>query len=99
MAGGSPSTSSGLKSSSGVITSLPAKLRSVIFKGDGTNASSALVYNAQAATAGQEVASVGVKAGDVRDNFDSSEGVYCGQGIYLNLTGTGAAAIVEYELI
>jgi hypothetical protein len=62
---------------------------------DGTNDATVVVYNGTS-TAGQEVFRTKVFGGLYADKISWTYPLACEQGIYLDLTGTGAAAIVEF---
>lgn len=67
---------------------------------DGTNACSVVIYNSNAATAGQEVAVLSIAASTVAPmSFTmSSHPICCEKGIRAVLSGTGGKVIVGFSL-
>jgi hypothetical protein len=94
---GNPATSSGLKSSDAVICARPCKIKSIIALADGTNAATIVLYDNKSAASGTELVKIVVDAGLTYELFHIDAGVEALNGAYLDLTGTGAAAIVHYE--
>lgn len=91
-----PAKSSGRKTSSAAIVSGPGKLRGVVAEADGTNAATIIVYDAASAT-GTELCKIIVDAGATYEHLVFESGISADTGIYLSLSGTGAAAIVLYD--
>ena len=93
-----PSTSSGLKSSSTAIHARSAVLTSLICEGDGTNVATIIVYDNASAASGTIVAKAIVPAGarTVHLTFDAP--IVASNGLYLSVSGTGAGAIVHYQI-
>lgn len=93
-----PSTSSGLKAASAVIHARSAVVTSVIAEGDGTNAATVIVYDNASAASGTVLAKAIVPSGvrTIQLAFDSP--IVASNGIYLSLAGTGAGAIVHYQI-
>lgn len=95
-----PATSSGRKTADAAIVARPALLKSVILEGDGTNACNVILYDNASAASGTVLAKVLLQAsGPQTVLFDSSDGVEASNGIYADVTGTGAAYIVHYSLL
>ncbi len=92
-------TPSGAKTADGVICARACILTSLTVIGDGTNAASAILYdNATGATA-PAVAHASVDAGLVESNQPvPSCGIVCNNGLYLDITGTGAIAYVSFVI-
>jgi hypothetical protein len=93
-----PSTTSGLKSADVAIMTKPGKIKSVILLADGTNAATLILYDNASAASGTVLVKIAVDAGLVYESFNSDHGIVCNNGIYADVTGTGAEFIVHYEL-
>lgn len=94
-----PVTSSGRKTSDTAILASAGTLHSVILEGDGTNACSVIIYDNASAASGTVLAKVLLPAsGDTFTQFSLDRGVVALNGLYLDITGTGAAAIVHYSV-
>lgn len=94
-----PATSSGRKTADSVICSRPALLKSLILEGDGTNACSVVLYDNASAASGTVLAKLLIQAsGPQVVSFDSAGGIEANNGIYADVTGTGAAYIVHFSL-
>lgn len=95
-----PSTSSGRKTADAAIVARPALLKSVILEGDGTNACNVILYDNASAASGNILAKVLLQAsGPTCIVFQSSDGIEANNGIYADVTGTGAAYIVHYSAL
>lgn len=94
---GCPATTSGTKSADGIIFAGPVKLKGVLLNADGTNAATAVLYNNASAASGTVVAKLQVDAGLVYESYSIDDGVMCTNGLYLDITGTGAECIVHFE--
>lgn len=95
-----PATSSGVKSSDGVIYDKPCRLLSVKLVADGTNAAEAELHDNASAASGLVVAKASVAAGSTESSDHGGipdGGVVCNNGIYLNITGTNAECIVYFS--
>lgn len=92
-------TSSGRRTSSAVVSAAPGRLHGLIVETDGTNAATITVYDNSAASAsGNIVGRLIVAGADRNANFVLPEqGVEAQNGLYLEVTGTGAAAIVYFS--
>lgn len=91
------SVNSGIITVSGIVSHSSCVLRSVQLKSDLSHACTAKVYNAQALIPAQQIKQFDIAAGGVsagQDNIDQP----CQLGLYLDLSGTGAYAIVEYDV-
>lgn len=101
-----PTTSSGLQTADAQITTLPSRLKHVILIADGTNQATLDVY-AGTSTSGLLLARLRVAAGDTMQTVMFSEGgvegsvalytVGNGQGLFADVTGTGASYLVGYS--
>jgi hypothetical protein len=88
-------TSSGEKTASAAIVTGPGALQTVIVTADGTNAATVVIYDSLSA-AGTILARVVVDAGLVFESLHLTIPVVANTGIYLSISGTGAAAVVHY---
>lgn len=93
-----PSTSSGRKTADAVISALPSLVKSVILEGDGTNAATIAIYDNATTNTGVILATVLLKAGDKYAAWSSASGVEGLNGVYADVTGTGAAYVVHYSV-
>lgn len=94
-----PATSSGRKTADAAIAARPCLLKSVILEGDGTNACNVTLYDNASAASGTVLAKVLLQAsGPTCIVFDSAGGVEASNGIFADVTGTGAAYIVHFSL-
>lgn len=93
-----PAKSSGLKVADGVIAPRTAVLHSVMVIADGTNAATVILYDNASAATGDVLAKIVVDAGATYDLFHSMDGVEALNGIYLDISGTGAECVVHYSL-
>lgn len=91
--------SSGLKVADAAIAARPARLHSVQVIGDGTNAATAIIYDNASAASGTVLAKIVVDAGATYEDWLSEVGVEALNGIYLDISGTGAEAVVHYSLL
>lgn len=75
------------------------RLMGVILEGDGTNAASVILYDNASAASGLILAKIALKAssGDltISPTFPTG-GIACNNGIFADVTGTGAAFTVYY---
>lgn len=94
-----PVNSSDVRSADAAIMLIPGKLRGIQVIADGTNAASVILYDSASAASGRVLARVDVDAGLVyQDAHIPDEGILCANGIYADVTGTGAQYIVWYSL-
>lgn len=92
-----PATSSGLKTSDVAIMAMPGRLMGLQVIGDGTNAATAILYDNASAASGTVLAKVIVDAGLTYEELViGEEGIVCNNGIYLDIGGTGAEAVIQY---
>jgi hypothetical protein len=94
-----PANSSGLKSADAAICARPCILKSVQVLADNTNAATVILYDSASAASGTVVAKVIVDATATYADFSSADGIVCNNGIYADVSGTGAEYIVHYELM
>jgi len=93
-----PATSSGRKTADGVICARPCLLKAVILEGDGTNACNVIIYDNATTNSGNVIAKLLIQAsGPQCIVFSESHGVEALNGLYADVTGTGAAYIVHYS--
>ena len=91
----SSSLSSDLKVASALIATGRNRINAITFLGDGTNASTLIVYDNTSAT-GKVVAKVVNKATDQQNHVIFTFPVYCENGIYAALSGTGGNYILYF---
>lgn len=92
-----PSTSSGLKVADAAILAMPGRLMKLSLLGDGTNATSVVLYDNASAASGTVLAKLQLDAGLVYQDANlPEEGVVALNGIYADVTGTGAEYIVYF---
>ncbi len=91
------SKSSGLLSADGVVMNQPGKLTAVTISADGTNAATVLLYDNASAASGNLLAKVVVDAGLTYEALCFDAPIDALNGIYLDITGTGAECIVYYQ--
>lgn len=89
-------TSSGLKTSDGVISANPCRLKSIQVIADNTNAATAILYDNSSAASGTVIAKIVVDATTTYESFNSEGGIVCNNGLYLDLGGTGCEVIVHF---
>lgn len=92
-----PSTSSGLKSADAVISAATSTLRGLTVIADGTNEATVILYDNASAASGTVLDKVIVDAGLTHVYVPYHGGVVALNGIYADVTGTGAAYIVHYS--
>ena len=94
-----PSTSSGSKTSDTAILAQPGKLTGVILNADGSNSATAVLYDSKSAASGTVLARLQVPSGSAHlfEDFTLLGGVVANNGIYLDISGTGASCIVYYQ--
>lgn len=93
-----PSTSTGLLAASAAVHARSAVLTSLIAEGDGTNVATVIVYNNPSAASGTILAKAIVPSGTrtIHLTFDSP--IVGNLGLYVAISGTGAGAIVHYQI-
>lgn len=96
----SPSTASGRKTADAAIMAAPGRLMGLILENDGTNACSVILYDNATAASGTVLAKMAFSASAVGVLTAPAcipvDGVVCQNGIYADVTGTGAAYEVYY---
>ena len=91
------SKTTGRKTSSALIATGKAILTGVLVETDGTNDATVIVYD-NTAGSGTIVFKAIVTGADDRDFFDlGTVRAKCDTGLYLSISGTGAATIVYYQ--
>lgn len=94
---GNNSTSSGLLAADTAVSARPAAVTSVTLVGDGTNAATVVVYDNATTNSGKAVAKLAVSATNPTAVIQLHSPISCINGIYADLTGTGAGVIVTYH--
>ena len=87
---------SGLETESGVIKGEPGIFGGIIVMTDGSNAATAVVYDNESEGSGLVVCKVLVPAVTLARSFTPAVPVVLDEGCYLDLSGTGAVALVYY---
>lgn len=90
------SRSSGLKTSDASIATGKNRINAITLLGDGTNAASLIVYDNASAASGLVLAKVTALATARLTHIIFENPVYAENGIYADVTGTGAEYIVYY---
>lgn len=91
-------TSSGLKSSSGVISARPCAIHAVTVV-DASAACTVIVYDNATTNSGTVVAQVNATVNSSTNTVMLSHPVECSNGAYAALTGSGAGYIVHYSAL
>jgi len=91
----SSSLSSDLKVASALIATGRNRINAITFLGDGTNASTLTVYD-NTAGSGKVIAKVVNKTADQQNHVIFTFPVYCENGIYATLAGTGGNYIIYF---
>lgn len=91
----SSSLSSDLKVASALIATGRNRINAITFLGDGTNASTLTVYD-NTTGSGKVIAKLVNKAADQQNHVIFTFPVYCENGIYASLAGTGGNYIIYY---
>lgn len=89
------SNSSDLLTVSALIATGKNRINAITFLGDGTNASTLVIYDNVSAT-GKVVAKLVNKATDQQNHVIFTNPVVCERGVYAALSGTGGNYIVYY---
>lgn len=92
------SRSSGLKTADAAISTTRNRVNAVTLFSDGTNACSVILYDNASAASGTEVGKVSIGAASLKttEHVVFENPVLCENGIYADVTGTGAGYIVYY---
>ncbi len=91
--------SSGYKTSDAAIAATGAKLHGIILLSDASNAASVVVYDNASAASGTKVGFMTVPASTTAPNsIIFNYPIMCSNGIYADVTGTGATYIILYSL-
>lgn len=96
-----PVTSSGRKTADTVVNSIGGYLHGLVLENDGTNACNIIVYDNNAAAAtGTILAKVALPASStvLTQYVSFNYPISANSGIYVDVTGTGAAFIVYHSL-
>lgn len=91
----SSSLSSDLKVASALVATGRNRINAITFLGDGTNASTLTIYD-NTSGSGKVIAKLVNKAADQQNHVIFTFPVYCENGIYGALAGTGGNYIVYY---
>lgn len=89
------SESSGRKTSSTSVLASSGYLCSLIAEADGTNAATITLYDNPSAASGTILAKIVVDAGATYESLSPMVPIVANSGIYVDISGTGAAAIVH----
>ena len=92
----SSSRSSGLKNADAAISAGRNRINAITLLGDGTNAASLIVYDNASAASGTVLAKVTQLATARLTHIIFENPVFAENGIYADVTGTGAEYIVYY---
>lgn len=95
-----PSKSSGRRTADAAILARPGRLTGLVLEGDGTNAASVIIYDNASAASGTELYKLMLKASSndlILTAVLPEGGIECFNGLYADVTGTGAAYIVHYQ--
>lgn len=92
----SSSRSSGLKNADAVISGGRNRINAITLLGDGTNAASLILYDNASAASGTVLAKVTQLATARLTHILFDNPVFAENGIYADVTGTGAEYIVYY---
>jgi len=92
------SRSSGIKNADAVISATRNRVNAVTIISDGTNACNVVLYDNASAASGLEVAKVSIGAASLKttEHVVFENPVISENGIYADVTGTGATYIVFY---
>lgn len=90
-----PATTSGVISADGVVTDRPARIMSVTLI-PAAAASSIILYDNASAASGTVLAQLSAVANGASVHWSVTAGVVCNFGIYADITGASANAIVYY---
>lgn len=94
-----PVNTSDLKTTDAAIMLLPGRLMGVTLLGDGTNAASLVIYDSPSAATGKVLAKINLDAGLVCQDLNiPNHGIIANQGLYADVTGTGAEYIVYFTI-
>ena len=89
------SSSSGLQTTSKLIATGKNRINAISFLGDGTNPGTLNIYDNTSAS-GKIIAKATTKSTDIQNHIIFTFPVLAENGIYAQVTGTGAAYIVYY---
>lgn len=91
-------TSSGEKTASAAVTTQKSILGGVLIITDGTNDATIIIYDNASAASGTKVWEAVVTGSDNYGGGIFPHPIRCSKGIYISIAGTGASAIVYYDL-
>lgn len=93
-------TSSGLLSADAAVCATGSRVHSVTLISDGTNACSVVVYDNATSASGAVLAKLVLPASSGSPEFfvHDSNPISANKGIFVDVTGTGAAYIVTYSI-
>ncbi len=91
-----PTLSSGRKTADTAIYARNCALYSVLLIADGTNAASLVLYDNATAASGTKLLEMSIAATGTYQQFEISQGIQALNGIYADVTGTGAAFYVHF---
>lgn len=93
-----PATSSGLLAADTAVRTQPSRLLGVSLIGDGTNACNVIIYDNASAASGTVLAKLSLPASGFPyiDMSAMAAGIVANNGLFADVTGTGAAFIIYY---
>lgn len=92
-----PAQSSGLKNADAVISDRESYVHSIIVLTDGTNAATLTLYDNSSAASGTELAKASVVGTSLMSVLDFHGSIHANNGIFADVSGTGATYIVLYR--
>lgn len=93
-----PCTSSGLKTADAAIVARPCILHSVTLIAAAAN-SSVVLYDHASAASGTVVAKIDILIAQEKTFHLADLNIECSKGIYMDITGASAEAIINYSLL
>lgn len=91
-------TSSGLRAADAAIAGMPSQIFGIQVITDGTNAATLTIYDNAAAASGEVLAKISVAGADRSQSVVYEHGIVANNGIYCDVSGTGAEYIVHFIL-
>lgn len=92
-----PAQSSGLLAADGIVYAGPCYFWGVVAGADNTNAGSVILYDNASAASGTVISKVIVDATTTNAGSMPGVPVYCKNGLYLDIGGTGAECVVYFS--
>lgn len=88
--------SSGLLTASGVVATGRNRIDSIVVLTDGTNAATVTVFDNASAGSGLVLSKHSIPGASLSTTFTPAYPIFCENGLYVTITGTGANAIVHF---